>query len=86
MWTGAYWNECWASVDMVGDYVYWGGNWQGKSNIEIYRARLDWPGSAPPVPDLPPTDETQEPLWIKKRVRMNNNGKMVEFEVEVWQE
>ncbi|NOY91431.1 MAG: hypothetical protein GXP55_09495 [Deltaproteobacteria bacterium] len=35
-----YWTEAFASVDFGAGYVYWGSNWDGASNLELYRARL----------------------------------------------
>ena len=35
-----YWSEAFASLDFQARYVYWGANWEGASNLELYRARL----------------------------------------------
>jgi hypothetical protein len=35
-----YWSEAFASVDFHGMNVYWGANWSGADNLELYQARL----------------------------------------------
>jgi hypothetical protein len=35
-----YWTESFASVDFDASHVYWGSNWDGASNLELYRASL----------------------------------------------
>lgn len=39
-----YFTEAFASLDPTGDYVYWGSNWMGTDNLELYRMELpkDW--------------------------------------------
>ncbi len=35
-----YWTEAFASLDFAAGHVYWGANWNGTSNLELYRATL----------------------------------------------
>jgi hypothetical protein len=35
-----YWTESFASVDFAAGHVYWGANWDGAGNLELYRATL----------------------------------------------
>jgi hypothetical protein len=39
-----YFTEAFANVDMEGKHVYWGANWRGQDNLELYRLELpdDW--------------------------------------------
>ena len=37
---GQYFTEAFASIDPAGQNVYWGGNWNGTTPLEIYRATL----------------------------------------------
>ena len=45
-----YWSEAFASVDVLGQAVYWGANWNGTSELELYRVALCplWWQSVPP--------------------------------------
>jgi hypothetical protein len=57
--TGGYFAEAFASIDHIGNNIYWGANWMGNDNLELYRVELppDWhqvlngPVRLPPVPD-----------------------------------
>jgi len=54
---GGYFAEAFAGIDHAGNNIYWGGNWMGSDNLELYRVELppDWhlvlngPDSLPPV-------------------------------------
>jgi len=35
-----YWSEAFASVDFDARHLYWGANWNGTDNLELYQARL----------------------------------------------
>ena len=35
-----YWSEAFASLDFQALHVYWGANWGGQNNLELYQARL----------------------------------------------
>ncbi|MFH2006636.1 MAG: hypothetical protein ABI333_08635 [bacterium] len=35
-----YWAEAFASLDFGAQHVYWGGNWDGADNLELYQATL----------------------------------------------
>lgn len=35
-----YWSEAFASLDAEAQNVYWGANWNGADNLELYRAQL----------------------------------------------
>lgn len=35
-----YWSEAFASLDAESQNVYWGANWNGADNLELYRAQL----------------------------------------------
>jgi hypothetical protein len=35
-----YWSEAFASLDAESQNVYWGANWNGANNLELYRAQL----------------------------------------------
>lgn len=37
---GGYWTEAFASLDFAAQHVYWGSNWDGSANLELYQARL----------------------------------------------
>lgn len=38
--SGGYFSECFASVDMSGSTILWGTNWRGQDNLELYRMEL----------------------------------------------
>jgi len=54
---GGYFAEAFAGIDHAGNNIYWGGNWMGSDNLELYRVELppDWhqvlngPDRLPPV-------------------------------------
>ena len=56
---GGYFAEAFAGIDHRGNNIYWGGNWMGSDNLELYRVELppDWhlvlngPDSLPPLPE-----------------------------------
>ncbi len=64
----AYFTEGFASIDMSGTHIYWGGNWLGTTNMELYQMTLptnwqqDLGGSGipyiPPVTNPNPGDTT----------------------------
>jgi hypothetical protein len=35
-----YWTEAFASLDFASQHVWWGANWNGTDNQELYRATL----------------------------------------------
>ncbi len=35
-----YWSEAFASLDFTGTRIYWGGNWMGQAELEVYQAEL----------------------------------------------
>ncbi len=35
-----YWSEAFASLDHDAQHIYWGANWSGSSNLELYQATL----------------------------------------------
>jgi hypothetical protein len=35
-----YWTEAFASLDFQAGHVYWGSNWDGAANLELYQATL----------------------------------------------
>ena len=35
-----YWTEAFASLDFQAEHVYWGSNWDGAANLELYQATL----------------------------------------------
>ncbi len=39
-----YWSEAFASLDFTGTRIYWGANWMGQAELEVYQAELcpDW--------------------------------------------
>jgi len=37
---GGYFAEAFASIDMEGNNIYWGSNWYGTDNLEVYRMEL----------------------------------------------
>src|SRR5690606_14665741 len=42
--TASYYGESFASFNPAGDRIYWGTNWLGQDNLELYRLELpeDW--------------------------------------------
>jgi hypothetical protein len=39
-WNGDYFAEAFASISADGNSIYWGANWMGKDNLELYRVEL----------------------------------------------
>jgi hypothetical protein len=35
-----YWSEAFASLDFQAQHAYWGANWDGANNLELYQATL----------------------------------------------
>ena len=35
-----YWTEAFASLDFQAGNIYWGANWNGEDNLELYQAAL----------------------------------------------
>ena len=58
---GGYFAEAFASIDHVGNNIYWGSNWMGTDNLELYRVELpaNWHEvlwvTPDPTPDPTPT-------------------------------
>ena len=52
-----YFAQAFASIDPTGNSIYWGANWNGTDNLELYRMQLppDWPAALDPQPTPRPT-------------------------------
>lgn len=64
--TGGYFTEAFASVDPQGAAVYWGANWMGSDNLELYRLELPdgWRSVNPGPTPTPLPSPTPEPTPV----------------------